>query len=462
MCVVSAIWYRKSEMNTSNVKPNSTYSIRRRLMLGLGILITVASVIETWVAYDVALREVDGIADTHMAQMARALRRDRFERSSPHVPSIDNKDEAASFKIQITPIPEGELPFPLRENNNSNNLRGFSIREIDGKSYRIYTTYSRSNKIEVMHDMALRSASARELALRIMLPFFIISPLMLLCVWLGVSLSLRPLFKSRNEIGKRDANDLSPLSVTDVPLELLPFVDEINALFVRVSNAFIAQKNFVADAAHELRSPLAALRLQVQGLQKAATDDARSTAAERLTSGIDRASRLVEQMLILAREESAELQHEEVDLAALTRLAISDVLPFSQMRGIDIGAKLPLKTSDNAGKIIGNPEALRIMLCNILDNAVKYAPLKGVVDVSLLAHDQGLELCIEDNGPGLGEEDRQRIFERFHRSPETSSNTIGSGLGMAIVKAIADRHRITISFHESTDLGGLAVTLRFP
>ena len=167
-------------------------------------------------------------------------------------------------------------------------------------------------------------------------------------------------------------------------------------------------------------------------------------------------------MLILAREESAELQHEEVDLAALTRLAISDVLPLSQVRGIDIGAKLPLKTSDNAGKIIGNPEALRIMLCNILDNAVKYAPLKGVVDVSLLAHDQGLELCIEDNGPGLGEEDRQRIFERFHRSPETSSNTIGSGLGMAIVKAIADRHRITISFHESTDLGGLAVTLRFP
>ena len=446
-------------MNAENIKPASPYSIRRRLMLGLGILITVTSFIETGVAYDVALREVDGIADTHMAQMARALRHDRFERSAPRLPTPEGKDETNSFKIQITPIPEGEFPFPSRDNGNI--MRGYSMRDIGGKSYRIYTTYSRSNKIEVMHDMALRSASARELALRIMLPFFIISPLMLLCVWLGISLSLRPLFTSRNEIGKRDANDLSPLSVAGVPMELLPFVNEINALFARVSNAFIAQKNFVADAAHELRSPLAALRLQVQGLQKAGSDETRNTAAERLTAGIDRASRLVEQMLILAREESAERLHEEVDLSALTRLAISDVLPLSQVRGIDIGAKLPLKANDQDSKTKGNPEALRIMVCNILDNAVKYAPLQGIVDVSLQRNQDGLILRVEDNGPGVSEEDRLRIFERFHRSAETSSTTIGSGLGMAIVKAIADAHNVSIDITQSSELGGLAVTLHF-
>jgi len=436
------------------------YSIRRRLILGLGILISVASIIETSVAYDVALHEVDGIADTQMAQIARAFRRDRGDRAAPLSQTVESNDNTGNFNIQLTPRNPDETWVPMRDFVGG--PRSYSMRTIDGKTFRIYTTFSRTHKIEVMHDMALRSAGARQLALRIMLPFFIISPLLLLCVWWGISFALRPLFSSRNEIGKRDANDLSPLVTDDVPLELMPFVLEINALFARVSQAFVAQKNFVADAAHELRSPLAALRLQVQGLQRASSDEARQIAAERLTSGIDRASRLIEQMLILAREESAEGILQDVDLTTVTRLAISDVHPLAHAKEIDIGAKLPLKDNEQAFRIRGNPEALRIMLSNLLDNAIKYSPRRGVVDVSLDMLPEGLQLCIEDNGPGIAENERQRIFERFHRISETSQIASGSGLGLAIVKAIADRHQIQIRFGQSAGLGGLSVVLHFP
>jgi two-component system OmpR family sensor kinase len=210
----------------------------------------------------------------------------------------------------------------------------------------------------------------------------------------------------------------------------------------------------VADAAHELRSPLAALRLQLQGLQRAGDDTARAAAIERLSAGIDRATRLVEQLLTLARQESGSTATEPVDLRAIAQLALADVAPAAQARSMDVGL-----LDSEAATVPGNVEALRMLVRNLLDNAIKYTPPGGQVDVQVRADNGHAVLTVEDSGPGIAPEHRERVMQRFVR--ETAEGAPGSGLGLAIVLAIAQRHGAVVALDSSPRLGGLRVTLRF-
>jgi two-component system OmpR family sensor kinase len=261
----------------------------------------------------------------------------------------------------------------------------------------------------------------------------------------------------RRQVATRQADDLSPLNEADLPEEVRPLVHELNLLFVRLRQAFEAQKHFVADAAHELRSPLAALKLQVQGLQRAADDATRELAVARLAAGIDRATRLVEQMLALARHEAsaaAGAQPEAVSLPEVARLAISDTVAAAQSRDIDIG----IARADPA-TVQGQPEALRMLLRNLIDNAVKYTPAGGRVDVGVAAGAGGIELSVDDSGPGLPDSERERVLDRFYRAGD--GHVPGSGLGLSIVKSIADLHGAAVTL-ERSPLGGLRVLVRFP
>jgi two-component system OmpR family sensor kinase len=234
-------------------------------------------------------------------------------------------------------------------------------------------------------------------------------------------------------------------------------VQELNLLFGRVRHAFDAQKHFVADAAHELRSPLAALKLQVQGLQRAPDGASRDLAVSRLVAGIDRATRLVEQMLALARHEAsmaAGAKPEPVDLSEVARLAVSDAVAAAQARGIDIGI-----AHADAAMVDGQPEALRMLLRNLLENAIKYTPLEGRVDIGIARQGDSVELTVDDSGPGLPPAERERVLDRFYRSGETQAS--GSGLGLAIVKSIADLHGATVALDQSPSLGGLRVRVVF-
>jgi two-component system, OmpR family, sensor kinase len=437
------------------------YSIRRRLIIILGLAISLVTLIQAAVAYRVALREVDDISDYHMTQIAFAVRHGMPDSAPSHANrALDEEDR--SFSLQITPLaaaPAGESSAPDSKARTGVTKRGFSTHHIGDKVFRVFSLPTQTELIEVMNDEAARSSNASKLALRTILPILILGPLLLLLVWWGISRALRPLVKSRNEIAQRGANDLNALETQGVPEELLPFILEINVLFARISTAFAAQQHFVADAAHELRSPLAALRLQVQGLQRAATADARNIAAGRVMTGIDRATRLIEQMLVLAREEATEPDLTACDLQQVARLALSDVLPMAQARHIDIGANLAEADKSETSSIRGNTEALRILLRNLLDNAVKYAPENGIVNLTLKQESNSLALSVEDNGPGIHGEERRHLFERFRRGHEPKAG--GSGLGLAIVQAIAKRHHIRLELGDSAQLGGLAVTLHF-
>jgi two-component system OmpR family sensor kinase len=246
-------------------------------------------------------------------------------------------------------------------------------------------------------------------------------------------------------VASRQADDLSPVSEENLPEEVRPLVQELNLLFDRVRHAFDAQKHFVADAAHELRSPLAALKLQVQGLQRAPDEATRTLATSRLVAGIDRATRLVEQMLALARHEAsmaAGARPEPVDLSEVARLAVSDAVAAAQARGIDIG--------HGAGRRGGGPASRRRCACccaTCWTTRSSTRPSKGASTSRIVQRDDAVELRVDDSGPGLPPAERERVLDRFYRSGEAQAP--GSGLGLAIVKSIADLHGATVTLDAS-------------
>jgi two-component system OmpR family sensor kinase len=432
-------------------------SLRARLLWFLLAAIVLAAGTQAFVAYRTVLKEADDIFDYHMQQMALSLRAGLPP--SAAVGGLGAGEENFEFVVQVWTADglrifesAAEAALPQRA------VLGFSNVQARGTTYRVFSMQTGALVIQVAQDMAARRHMAGTLALRTVGPIALAAPLLMLVVWWVVSRSLAPVARVRGQVASRQADDLSPVSESGLPEEVRPLVHELNLLFDRVRRAFEAQKHFVADAAHELRSPLAALKLQVQSLQRATDNHTRDLAIGRLAAGIDRATRLVEQMLALARHEAsaaAGARLEPVSLQEIARLAVSDAIAAAQARRIDIG----MARADPV-QVPGQAEALRMLLRNLLDNAVKYTPEGGRVDVGILAEGNGVVLSVDDSGPGLPADERERVLDRFYRSGEPHAP--GSGLGLAIVKSIADLHGATVSLERSEGLGGLRVVLRFP
>ena len=437
-----------------------TGSLRARLLWFLLAAIVLAAGVQALVAYRTVLNEADEIFDYHMQQMALSLRAGLPP--SAAVGGIGTGEQNFEFVVQVWTT-EGVRIFESAEEAALPQLAvlGFADVQARGTTYRVFSVQTRGLVIQVAQDLKVRKRMAGALALRTIGPIALMAPLLMLVVWWVVSRSLAPVARVRRQVAAREANELSPVSEEGLPEEVRPLVHELNLLFGRVRQAFDAQKHFVADAAHELRSPLTALKLQVQSLQRAPDDATRDVAIGRLAAGIDRATRLVEQMLALARHEAsvaAGARPEQVDLAEVARLAVSDAIANAQARRIDIG----IAHADTA-VVQGQPEALRMLLRNLLDNAVKYTPEGGRVDIGIARSKggggDGVELTVDDSGPGLPESERERVLDRFYRSGEPQAP--GSGLGLAIVKSIADLHGATVSLAASPSLGGLRVMVRW-
>ena len=430
-------------------------SLRMRLLVFLLAAIVLAGAVQGALAYRSALDEADALFDYHMQQTALALRSGLPVDAQGLGPGLDLDDENHEFIVQVW-TNEGLRIFESAVGAALPQIAvlGFTNVQARGGTYRVFSMQTRSQVIQVAQNMAVRQGMARSLALRTLAPLAFMAPLLVLAVWWGVSRSLAPVERVRRQLAQRQADDLSPVSDAQLPDEVQPLVSELNLLFERVQRAFEAQEHFVADAAHELRSPLAALRLQLQGLQRAGDDTARAAAIERLSAGIDRATRLVEQLLTLARQESGSTATEPVDLRAIAQLALADVAPAAQARSMDVGL-----LDSEAATVPGNVEALRMLVRNLLDNAIKYTAPGGQVDVQVRADNGHAVLTVEDSGPGIAPEHRERVMQRFVR--ETAEGAPGSGLGLAIVLAIAQRHGAVVALDSSPRLGGLRVTLRF-
>ena len=434
-------------------------SLRMRLLIFLLAVIVGAGAVQGALAYRGALAEADALFDYHMQQTALALRSGLPLDAQGNAPGLDPGDENQEFIVQVWTneglrIFESALDAALPQLA----VLGFTNVQARGGTYRVFSLQTRAQVIQVAQNMAKRREMARTLALRTLAPLAFMAPLLMLVVWWGVSRSLAPVERVRRQLAQRQADDLSPVSDAALPDEVQPLVSELNLLFERVQHAFDAQQHFVADAAHELRSPLAALRLQLQGLQRAGDDAVRAVAVERLSAGIDRATRLVEQLLTLARQEANTAPAEPVDLRCVAQLALADVAPAAQARDIDLG----LINSDAATVPVivpGNAEALRMLVRNLLDNAIKYTPPGGQVDLQVRSDNGHAVLTVDDSGPGIAPQHRERAMQRFVRV--TTEGAVGSGLGLAIVQAIAQGHSATVRLDRSDSLGGLRVVVRF-
>jgi len=430
------------------------HSLRRRLIGFVLASILLAATALGVTTYRGALRDADALFDMHLQQMAHSM-----HGGAPLGSSKDGDfgQEGYDVFVQIWG-PDGTQVFrSARAALPERAVLGFSDAVVNGTRYRVYSLQTPLQTVQIAQDMDARQARARTLALRATLPMALMAPILMLAVGLIIARSLAPIERMRRNVARRADDDLSPLPESGLPDEVRPLVHELNLLFDRVGSAFEARKNFVADAAHELRSPLTALKLQTEALRRATDDATRETAIARLQLGIERSIHLVGQLLMLARQESGEeaaAPPSPVDLEELVRQTIANALARAQARGIDIGV-----AEAEPASVPGHAAALRILLGNLVDNAIKYAPEGGQVDVTLATLDDAVLLSVEDNGAGIAPDERERAFDRFYRVSGTPAD--GSGLGLAIVKTIAERHGASVELGSSERLGGLRVTVRF-
>ena len=447
----------KLPKSQSSQSSQSSHSLRRRLLGFVLVAILLATVLQAITAYRGALQQADEMFDDHLQQVARSMRS-----GAPMGGPFEERTDESGFDlyVQIWGQDGTQLFRSSRSALPPRAVLGFSDVEANGNRYRVYSLQTPLQTVQIAQDLSARAARAQALALKAVLPFALLTPLLMLAVWWVINRSLAPIERARRQVAQRAADDFSPLTSHDLPHEVRPLVDELNLLFGRVRNAFDTQKNFVADAAHELRSPLTALKLQAQALRRTDTADespaTREAAITRLNQGIDRTIRLVEQLLILAREETSAgtPAFEPVDLIDSVRLAVADMLAQAQLKQIDMG----LVKSEPAW-VRGQPEALRMALRNLLDNAIKYTPAGGQIDIGIEVVNGQALLAVDDSGPGISPDARPRVFDRFFRASNALAES-GSGLGLAIVKTIADRHGATLRLDQSAGLGGLRAELR--
>jgi two-component system OmpR family sensor kinase len=434
------------------------YSLRSRLQLLVLVCVAAVALVQSVIAYRTARAEADQIFDYQMEQIALSWATG-IELSTVYAPPRVYRGVQDDFDFVIRVwSKDGTLLYqtPLRSDLPQTPARiGKSRATIGTARFHFFVLADGERLIEVAQDMEERREIAGRMVLRTLLPLLLATPVLMLAVWLVINRSMRPLTRVSRELSARAAEDLAQVAPDGLPDEVRPLVEELNHLLSRLATAFEAQRSFVANAAHELRSPLAALRVQAQGIQRAQDDSARAVATQRLIAGIDRATRLVGQMLALARHEaSAPATQAALDLLEPMRRAMSDIWPEAQAKRVDLGM-----VSAEPAVVHGDAEALRILFHNLLENAVKYTREGGTVNVCVRASGGEAVVLVEDDGEGIGEDDRARVFERFFRAPGAAAS--GSGLGLSICKVIVDAHGGDIELGRA-ELGGLAVRVRLP
>jgi len=398
--------------------------------------------------YDQALREhvaaiarqvklVGGKPVLTLPASARALlRADETDSVYFHVVTQDGKLLAG----------DKELPMPSELPGDASLTGEIYLRdaEYNGQDLRFAYTWladptlprERWIVVEVAETTEKRTQLANKIVASVILPQFVIIPLAVMLVWFGLSRGLRPLTRLRQTIEAREPADLSPIATRRVPEELEPLVEAFNAMLERMKKNVEAQQRFVADAAHQMRTPLTGLKTQAQFAIRETDPEALRHALRQIAVGVDRAGRLVNQLLTLARTEGgepAQQRHEPLDLAALIRDVVEDWVMVAIEKGIDLGYE-----ADNDAMIMGNAFLLRELAKNLIDNALRYTPRGGHVTCRILNNQVSVVLEVEDDGIGISEEQAELVFERFYRVDDAM--TEGSGLGLAIVQEIAMQH----------------------
>lgn len=441
-------------------------SIRRHLMVWVLGALSVGALILVFAAYALTLGEIDEVLDDGLRQTALLLADRDLAGALPIgpvdrlVPSADTESKLVAIarrtdgSLLFTSEPAMDLRFEV--------VAGPSLQRAGNAQWHVFTVIQGDRIVQAAQPVSVRRELAAESASQLLLPLLGLVAMIGAMLVLALRRGLRSLSATTDALAVRTADSLAPLDIGSVPKELLPMVRTLNDLLARLAAAFEAQRHFVADAAHELRSPVTALQLQVQLLERSRDPARRELATRELASGIARTRRLIEQLLYLSRASADEsagaiFVRAPVRLGEVVRSVVGRWSTEAERRGVDLGASEEPVTTVQA-----NEAQIDMLLSNLVDNAIRYAGKGGVVDVIATEIDGAPALRVIDNGPGIQASERQRVFDRFYRSPEAVATAEpGSGLGLAIVKAIADKHGAIVSLQAGVGGAGLEVRVVF-
>lgn len=421
------------------LKRRLTDSVQLRLSLSLSLVILVIALVTGVVSYLSSFNESLQMQDKALRQVAVLFERQHMALSYPRVnTAIPDDDEESRVIVQYLAdgqnapaASEAGVPIPLPPSLPD----GLSTRVVGGEPFRVLVkTLGTGERIAVAQEIDSRDRDARESAWHSLLPFAILFPALLLVVADLVRRLFRPIATLAREIDERGEQELHPVDLAHVPFEVTPFVLAINRLLARVVQAREVERQFVANAAHELRSPLAALSLQAERLAAAPMSAVAQERFMTLQGGIERARNLVHQLLALAGAQAgAPAVNEPVSVKAVYRRVLEDLLPLAEIKNIDIGV-----VGEQDCLVMISEIDLLTLVKNLADNAIRYTPAGGRVDLAVYPQNGGALLEVIDTGPGILGEHLERIFEPFYRV--LGSNEEGSGLGLSIVRAIAQRN----------------------
>jgi two-component system OmpR family sensor kinase len=427
-------------------------SLQQRLSVGLSIAIVATGVLAAAVSFWLAYNEAQEFQDDTLRQIAALVDTDRLPADGQR--SVATLDSDPEERIVVQRLATSPILDSARLALPEDLTTGFHTLDLGTTQWRVYVRSLKSGaRIAVAQATQVRSEAARDSAQRTLLPLLVLIPLLSFFSGRLVRASLAPVRALARVADAQSEDRPAALPIALVPEEVTPFVQSINRLLERINRMLDQQRRFIADAAHELRSPLTALSLQAQNLRQAGSLETLRERVIPLQAGIERARHLTEQLLNLARTQAGTTSKTDVDVSVMARELIAEYLPLAEAKNIDLGLDEVAPLSLHA-----SAEALRLILRNGLENGLKYAPDGGEVTLRLLSDHDDAVIEVVDNGPGIPVPERERVLDAFYRMPDAAG--AGSGLGLAIAREAANRLGGSLSLHEREQGPGLIFRYR--
>ena len=433
---------------------SSNYSLKKRLILYISFFSISLGCVLVFSAYRIALEEINEILDAQMQNLAERIAAhgpeqiqsqfDEHQRYHEEDLFVDvwaytDQDHQSQSKRLVAPVEKA----------------GFYTHQTASDIWRTYVLPLEHDQIQVSQQLSVRRHLALELAGNMFIPYLLFMPLVLWGLGWIISHNLKPLDEFKEEIAKREPHELEPVQIFKYPQEIVPVLNEINSLFSRIQYSQQEQRQFIANAAHELRTPITALNLQIQILLQEFPDH---PALKNLNKGLMRVQHLVSQLLSLAQQDANILETEhsvQVRVSDIATNCVEELIQLAIQKNIDLGME-----QQDPVSILSEPAIIHSIIFNLIDNAIKYTPENGVINVSVYARENGALIQIEDSGPGIDPMLYEKVLQRFYRVYQHTE--IGSGLGLSIVHKATQRLKGRLSFTHSQTLGGLQVNILLP
>ncbi|MET0679441.1 MAG: ATP-binding protein [Burkholderiales bacterium] len=461
-------------------KPRTARSIRAVLLAGTIATLLVVLVAAAWAGFNASEEEAQELFDARLATSGRVLEAlvarqiERATVASPIVITLPAPLEGADHD-EANPLGhyyETKIAFQVRDRDARLLLRsasapdslfaplaaGFSTQVFGQRQWRVFSLRSGEIWIQVAERDDARSELSEKLALAAVTPLIVGIPLLLALLSLLIRYGLAPLSSLAHRIEARQPNSVTPLTLSRTPAEIAPVLDALNGLLVRVQGALARERRFTADAAHELRTPLAALKVHAQNAARTTSAAEREASLRRMLVGLERTVHLAEQMLAFSRAAAGGTAPlEPVSLHRLVVDALDNLQPRIRERMIKVS--VTCEPADAQIEVRGDRQKLGSLVSNLLDNAVRHAPEGSVVEVAIRRDAGETSLAVADEGPGIPDEFRERVFESYYRIPGSAGS--GSGLGLAIVKEIALAHGAEVALADGAGGRGTRIVVRF-